>query len=740
MRWQQRLRFAIAIFVVVFAAVVVVSLRRGHSTQTPPPEVKKRDDKAVTQGGAGEITNSEKGKVTFSLKFGNQLTYEDGRSKLGGGVTVVLPDKNGRAITIVSQDAEVSKPPDKAEVGNATFTGGVTLTTSDGITITSPTATYSDAEQMARVPGPVQFKKGRMTGSGIGATYDQTRNVLWLLESAKVDVLPDKTGAGASHVTAKTAGMARAEHYMKFQGDAHLQGQGHDAFGDDITAFLTEDDERMTRMELRGNSRITSRPGQGGPEDMRARDIDLAYADDGRTLQSARLVEKATLQLPGEKGKQGRRIAASGIDIALAPDGTTVTNLAANENVQVDLPSEGETPARRIRSATLLATGAPDAGIQAATFAGNVEYRESRTARGKVAAINRTAKSARLDVKTKAGFGDIEQANFHTNVHFTDGTTTTADSPTAIYQIAQDRLDLTPEDGDAGPAPQVFDGRIRVEARTIQMVLSTQVMKADTNVRSVMLPQKKQDGNVVKVPAIMKQDQPVNVRSNRLNYDGANSLATYEGNARLWQDDTEIRGDTIVLDDKTGNLHATTKVITTMVLTQASDKSAPKAAPPPRREPTNTTADELLYEDGKHRATYTGSVHMSGPDGDVTADKLELYLGEQGGELERAEADGNVVSRQEQRRAYGNHLTYTSKTEEYRMVGAPVKVYKDTAPDCSVTEGAVATFTSATAPDGTPRASTSSVRGSEAFPHKSGKVECGSGPGSQQAAENRRPE
>lgn len=717
-------------FVVVFAAVVVVSLRRGHSTQTPLPGVQKRDDKAQSQGGEGEIKNSEKGKVTFSLKFGNQLTYEDGRSKLGGGVTVVLPDKNGRAITIVSQDAEVSKPPDKAEVGNATFTGGVKLTTSDGVTITSATATYSDAEQMARIPGPMKFQKGRMSGSGIGATYDQTRNVLWLLDSAKVDVVPDKTGAGAAHVTSKTAGMARTEHYMKFQGQAHLQGQGHDAWGDEVTAFLTDDDERMTRMELRGNSRITSRPGQGGPEDMRARDIDLTYADDGRTLQSARLVEKALLQLPGEKGKQGRRISASNIDVAMAPDGATVTNLAATENVQVDLPAEGETPARRIRSTTLLATGAAEGGIQSATFSGDVEFRESRAARGKVTALDRTARSARMDVKTKPGFGDIEQANFHTNVHFTDGTTTTADSPTAVYQIAQDRLDLSPEEGDTGRGPQLSDGRISVEARTIQMTLSTRVMKADTSVRSVMLAQKKQDGAAVKVPAIMKQDQPVNVRSNRLNYDGGNSLATYEGNSRLWQDDTEIRGDKIVLDDKTGNLHATTKVITTMVLTQAADRTAPKAAPPPKREPTNTTADELLYEDGKHRATYTGSAHMSGPDGDVTADKLDLYLGEQGGELERAEADGNVVSRQEQRRAYGTHLTYTAKTEEYRMVGAPVKVYKDTAPDCSVTEGAVATFTSATAPDGKPRASTSSVSGSDAFPHKSGKVECGSGPGS----------
>ena len=49
---------------------------------------------------------------------------------------------------------------------------------------------------------------------------------------------------------------------------------------------------------------------------------------------------------------------------------------------------------------------------------------------------------------------------------------------------------------------------------------------------------------------------------------------------------------------------------------------------------------------------------MSGPDGDVTADKIELYLAEQGGQLERAKADGNVVSRKENRRAYGAHLTY----------------------------------------------------------------------------------
>ena len=718
----------------VFAAVVVVSVRRGRHRAPPPLPPKKIDDKAAVQTtGSGNFTRQTEGKTAFSIQFGTQATYEDGRSKFGGGVTVVLPDRNGREVTIKAQDAEVTTPQGKP-IGTAQFGGGVTLTTSDGLTVASPTATYSDADQTARIPGPVTFKKGRMTGSGVGATYDQARNVLWLLDQARVDVAPDPKGGGPVHVVARTAGMARAEHYMKFEGGARLEGEGRIATGEDVTAFLTADDERMTRMELRGGSRISAAPGASGPQNMEARDIDLAYAADGRTLQSARLVENASIQLPAEAGRAGRRVAGKTIDVGLAPDGATVTNLAANENVQVDLPAEGDTPARRIRSATLLATGAPPApgsgsggGLQSATFAGNVEYRESRAARGKAAAIDRTAKSLRMDLKTKPGFGDIEQATFHGSVHFTDGTQTTADSPTAVYQIARDTLDLTTDAGDAGQPPHVSDGRISVDARSIQMTLGTQAMKADTKVRSVMLAQSKSTApnGAVKVPSMLQQDQPVNVKSNRLNYDGANSLATYEGDARLWQDDTVIQADRIVIDDKTGNLHATTKVVTSMVLTEPADKTNPGGRGTPAKnahpQATNTTADELLYEDGRHRATYTGSAHMSGPIGDVTAQKIELFLAEQGGQLERAEADGSVISRQEQRRAYGHHLTYAAKEDLYTMTGSPVKVYDDTPGNCKLTEGAIATFHRA--------GSTSSVTGSDAFPQKSATSVCGAGPG-----------
>ena len=695
-------------FVVAFAAFVVVSLRRGSTAAPPPAPVTRLDPNAQleTKGG-GLVQRFKQGKTAVSIKFGNSLSYPDGRTKLTDGVTATLPDKNGRTVTIEARQADFTTPPDK-EIGEARFTGGVTLTTSDGVVVKSADATYNDADGAAKIPGPLTFSKGRMRGRGIGATYDRDREVLWILDRAAIDVTPDEQGSGAAHMTSKTAGMARLEHYVKLSGDARLEGEGRVTSADETTLYLTDDNEKIRQMEMRGNAKITAAPGSsGGPQAMAARDIDVAYAEDGRTLQHAHLAENASVQLPGNPGQAGRRVAGRTIDIALGPDGTTVTNLSATENVQVDLPAEAGIPARRIRSQTLLAVGAPTSpgqpgGLRNASFAGNVEYRESRAANPKknVAAINRGARSERLEVQTKPGFGDVEKADFRGKVHFTDGTDTTADAPVALYDIASDRLDLGPPiSGETGTGPHVTNARLQVDAAHIQMTLSSQSMKADTAVRSLLQPQQGANKGNTRVPSMLKQDKPVNVRANRLEYDGTNSVATYSGSARLWQDDTTIQADRIVLDDKSGNLHATTSVRSIMTLTEG-DKDADKARPQPPKDtakaastqPTTTVAEELLYEDDQHRATYTTKAHMVGPDGDVTADKIELYLAEQGGQLERAEAYGSVVSRQDTRRAYGNRLTYIAARDEYTMVGTPVKVYDDTPPNCKLTRGGTLTF------------------------------------------------
>ena len=95
--WQKRLRVAIALFVVVFAAMVVVSLRRGHKQRATSTTIVRSDPKAAIENrGAGVYERWSEGKKTFSLNFGKSLTYSDGRTKLFGPVKVELPDKGGR--------------------------------------------------------------------------------------------------------------------------------------------------------------------------------------------------------------------------------------------------------------------------------------------------------------------------------------------------------------------------------------------------------------------------------------------------------------------------------------------------------------------------------------------------------------------------------------------------------------------------------------------------------------------
>ena len=195
------------------------------------------------------------------------------------------------------------------------------------------------------------------------------------------------------------------------------------------------------------------------------------------------------IELPGAGGAPARRIAGTTIDTIMAADGATVVNLNAQEKVQVDLPAEGDTPARRITSATLRAGGPAGQGLQNFVFEGGVDFAETRAAAGKTQALDRRARSTRLIVDTKPGLGAVERADFRGNAHFVDGEMT-ADAPRALYNIEREQLDLSRSDGDTGVGPILNNLQLTVQALNIQVSPSTQKIKADTNVTSIIKPQK----------------------------------------------------------------------------------------------------------------------------------------------------------------------------------------------------------------------------------------------------------
>jgi lipopolysaccharide export system protein LptA len=302
---------AIAAFVIIFAAIVVVALWRRPTTDKASATTPRKAEGTVaeTHGGGEYRSTDPTGKLKYEITFDGQLTYPDGRNVLTNA-TITLPDRSGRTVSIHGKEVEVNSGPQGfADLLNARITNGVRLTTSDGLEVTSDRAMYDKKAGLLTVPGEVQFKRGRLSGSGLGATYDETRDVLWLLERARMVVAPDEKGGGAVDATAGSAGLARADHYVRLSRNAHVVGDGRTLDADELTVQFTPDDRLIQHMALRGNSRISGAAG-GGAEGMSARDIDLTYAADGRTLQHAKLMENAVAQLSGGAGNPARQIFA----------------------------------------------------------------------------------------------------------------------------------------------------------------------------------------------------------------------------------------------------------------------------------------------------------------------------------------------------------------------------------------------------------------------------------------------
>jgi lipopolysaccharide export system protein LptA len=656
--WQRRARLVIGVFAVVFAVVVAFAFRKG-APATPLPTPVRTDPGAVVESTGGRVERFKLSHEDVHVEYQKQLTYADGSSKMLG-VTIVTDNRGGRSFTVTGKEGQVGQ-----KDSSIALNGAVVLVASDGLTVRTEHATYNDADGVVRGQGPVEFERDRLSGSGIGMTYDKDNDVLQILQDAVVHVASDKAGAGKVNITSGTAGLARNDRYVLFEGGTRIERGGQITEAKTALAYLSDDQKRIESMELRESARITALKAMpGGLQSLTGRDMNLKYAADGETLEHAVILGGAVIQLAGETQASGRQIVANTIDIGLAPDGSTPTGVVGHEAVQLTLPGEPGAPSRTIRSKDMDAKGEPGRGLTRAQFTGNPQYGEHGPG------VDRTASASTLDVTLKPAMSGIEDAKFARGVRFVDGKMT-ALSAAARYDLDKGLLELTGTEPGA-VVPHVINDQIAVDAVRIDVTLAGPVMKAAGNVKSVLQPAKPgtgADGKTdTKLPSMLKQNEPVNVTGKTMNYDGAVSKATYTGGSLLWQGDTSVKGESIVIDDRTGDLGASGSVTTTTML-EDTDKDKKKT-----RVRSIGVSKEFQYEEALHRATYTGDAHLSGPEGDMKGDKVELYLKPSGDELDRAEAYSNVTLRDQNRKTTGSRLTYTTIDGRYLVTGTPVTI------------------------------------------------------------------
>ena len=651
-------RLLVAVFAIGFGIFVARQLKHRTLVVAPPP-VARTDPGAVVESTGGHVFRVNSSHEDFTVYFEKQLTYDNGSTKLFG-LRIVAPERGsgGRTFTVTAKEGQVGQ-----QETNFTVDGNVELTASDGLVARTDHATYAESDGVVRSPGPSNFTRGRVSGNGTGMTYDKGQDLLWLLADAHVRIAPDDKGAGAADVASGKAGFARRDKFVRFEGSVKVERTGQRIEADTAVGFLSADDDRIEGVELRGNSRVTTaKPTVGALEALTGRDMNLKYAADGQTLEHATIIGDAVIKLAGEAGREGRQITAPTIAVTLAADGSTPIGLFGRDGVVLTFPPDADGPGRTIRAAMLEAKGEPDRGLTRAFFSGGVDFRE----RG--AGIDRHATSGTLDVGLKPGLSTIEDARFRQKVRFLDGNMTGL-SATAVYDLAKGTLALSGSDPGA-EAPHVDNDRVSVDGVTIDVTLEgPHVVAAGTPVKSVLQPPKKDEktGETTKMPSMLKQDRPVTILANALDYDSATSKGIYKGQAKLFQGDTSIKADEIGLDEKTGDLTATGAVNTTTMLDQTGDDGKKE------RVRSIGVAKDFKYEDESRRLTYTGDAHLTGQ-GDMTAVTIELYLKPSGDELERAEAYDKLKLREQNRTTTGARLTYTTSDEKYFITGLPVEI------------------------------------------------------------------
>ena len=197
---------------------------------------------------------------------------------------------------------------------------------------------------------------------------------------------------------------------------------------------------------------------------MSARDINLDYGEDGRTLQQATLAGQSAIQLAGAGGAAGQQL-RGGLEVR-SPGRKCQQPVGATEH-------RGHAAGDRRRRGAHHSLERPhgyrrrQGPVDDAVPGGRELHRSGDPHAGCTGRAART-----LDAALDPAPGRCRKPTF-TTFHFTDGPLT-ATSNLARYRIAAGTLALSGKQGDADP--QIKDDVLTIDAETIDVTLNPRKM------------------------------------------------------------------------------------------------------------------------------------------------------------------------------------------------------------------------------------------------------------------------
>jgi lipopolysaccharide export system protein LptA len=239
-------------------------------------------------------------------------------------------------------------------------------------------------------------------------------------------------------------------------------------------------------------------------------------------------------------------------------------------------------------------------------------------------------------------------------------------------------------------SPRVVDGGLTTTAQTIRFNRTTGDAVAEGNVKSTYSDLKAQpDGGM------LASSDPIHVVSQSMTAHRSSAVATYTGNARLWQNSNVVEAPRLQFDRDHRSLVAEsspTQLVKT-VLVQV-DKTG-------KVTPVVITSAHLTYTDAERKVLLDGGVTAKGADAILTARQMTIFLVARSqstagaragrstgaapnsglsslgssGQVEKIVAENEVVVTQPTRRATGDRLVYTAADDKSVLTGGPPSIF-----------------------------------------------------------------
>jgi LPS export ABC transporter protein LptC len=667
----------------------------------------------IIDGYERRITKND--RLYLWLRAARDVSYADGHHELETVNLQVFPATGDKPDQITADRAIYDE---KSQSGQ--FNGNVQIETHDALKVKTDSLIYHENSKIAETSSPITFERENVSGRSVGALVDNEKKRMDLRSQVEVTVAPAAfekpnpkdpkasklKGSRAKPVTIHSAQAVFEQTTMRlsFSGGATAEQDQDIMSGDNLTAILN-DKKKLEKIEMRGNSYLRSMD-VGHAAEAHAVDMDF-FLDSDQRLQRAygsRDIRAQTLNADSEMQLSG----ANGLELTfqalgdrsllkeMRADGRSVVTLSAPKSRANDPRSASK---RLTADAIKMSWRATGKDLDKAEAVGNAELY--------VEPVQKTAKADRKTLTAPRFDCDFfEMGNIARNCTATGGAkavfdplqpsekhgirTMTAQKMAALFVRETQDVDKVDATGDAkfnendrngtantvsynasdetvrlrGGDPTVWDSRARTTAIEIDSNNATHISSCRGKVKTTYYSQEQTNG----AAPFQKVKSPVYLLGDRAELNHDSGMATYSGNARMWQDDNFVRADTIVLYHEQKQMEGRGHVQS--ALYQAKQKTGNATAV----IPVFATADFMKYSDPDRLLHYETNVDIKQGTDRMTSGVADVYLQKDGNEVERTIAQRNVVLIQPGKRGTGDWCQYTNIDEVAVLKGNPAHV------------------------------------------------------------------